>query len=144
MKSKTIIALLFIVGGISFLLGLYCCYSMYEKSCHLEHTRGIVKEMRVHKVYKHRKMRRIQEAVINYDTNKYGNYQISMRLSNPLIFQGTELTIWYNPERPEHVVIPYEDGLTWIMLLGFGLLCLVLGAIGVKGKKEEDFEEIRY
>lgn len=137
MKSKVIIYLLFFVGGISFFAGLYGLYWLYGQSDKMEHTVGVVTHLKTEKTYRHRKIVYKHTARIQYETKLYTTH-VRMQLHNPFISQGSKISLWYDPDCTEEVVIPSEDGIVWGSIGGFGALCLFLGTVIVKTKKYED------
>ena len=46
MKSKVIIFLLLFIGSISFIAGSYSLYRLYDKSNRMEHTVGVVTDLK--------------------------------------------------------------------------------------------------
>ena len=126
MKSKTIILLLFLIGGISFIAGSYGIYNLYDKSKKTEHTTGIVTHLKTERTYRHRKIYYKRTARIQYETKRYKSH-VRMQLHNPIIFQGSEISVWYNPDRTEEVIIPFEEGIIWGSIWAFGAFCLFLG-----------------
>lgn len=126
MKSKIIIFLLFFIGGISFIAGSYGIYNLYDKSKKTEHTTGIVTHLKTERTYRHRKIYYKRTARIQYETKRYQSH-VRMQLHNPFIFQGSEISVWYNPDRTEEVVIPFEEGIIWGSIWAFGAFCLFLG-----------------
>lgn len=131
MKSKVIIFLLLFIGGISFIAGSYSLYSLYDKSNKMERTIGVVTHLKTEKIYRHRKIRYKRTVRIEYETKRYSTH-VSMQLYNPFIFQGSEISLWYSPDRTEDVLIPSETGFIWGSIWIFGAFCLFLGIIIVK------------
>ena len=137
MKPKVIIFLLLFIGGISFIVGSYSLYSLYDKSNKMERTVGIVTHLKTEKTYRHRKIRYKHIARIKYDTKRYSTH-VSMQLYNPFIFQGSEISLWYSPDHTEEVLIPSEEGLIWGSTWVFGALCLLLGIVIVRKTKRHE------
>lgn len=134
MKSKFIAFLLLFIGGISFLAGSYGLYRLYDQASKMEHTVGVVTHLKTERIYRHRKQRYKHTARIQYKTKLYDTH-ISKELHNPFIFQGSEISLWYNPERTEEVIIPFEDGLVWGSTWIFSVCCLLVGGtITIYGK----------
>ena len=137
MKSKIVVVLLLLIGSISFLAGSYGLYKMYDQSDKMEHTRGVVTHLKTERIYRQRKWRYKHTARIQYKTKLYDTH-IRKELHNPFIFQGSKISLWYNPESTEEVIIPFEDGLIWGSSWIFGVFCLFVGIVIVKSKKHED------
>lgn len=137
MNSKIVVALLLFIGGVSFLFGSYGLYRMYDQSDKMEHTIGVVTHLKTERIYRHRKQRYKYIARIQYKTKLYDTH-IRKELHNPFIFQGSEISLWYNPERTEEVIIPFEDGLVWGSVWIFGTFCLFIGVVFVKFNKHEN------
>ncbi len=131
MKSKVVIFLLFFIGGISFIAGSYGLYSLYDQSGKMEHTVGTVTHLTTEKTYRHRKIYYKHTARIQYETKRYTTH-VRMQLHNPFILQGSEISLWYNPDRTEEVVIPSEEGIVWGSAWIFGAFCLSLGTVIIK------------
>mgnify|MGYP003397740053 CR=1 FL=1 len=132
MKQKVVGFVLLFVGVISILLASYGLYSLYDKSESMEHTVGFVKYLDTKRIHRYRKIRYENTAQISYDTKRYGNMYVGVKLYNPFIFQGDSISVWYSPERPEKIVIPMDDGIIYAFIVASGLLCLVLGVICVR------------
>lgn len=137
MKSKVVIFLLFFIGGISFIAGSYGLYSLYDKSGKMEHTVGTVTHLTTEKTYRHRKIYYKHTARIQYETKRYTTH-VRMQLYNPFILQGSEISLWYDPDRTEEVVIPSEEGIVWGSAWIFGALCIFLGTVIIKHGKYEN------
>lgn len=137
MKSKFFASLWLFIGGISFLAGSYGLYRLYDQAGKMEHTVGVVTHLKTEKIYRHRKQRYKHTARIRYKTKLHDTH-IRKELHNPFIFQGSEISLWYNPERPEEVIIPLEDGLVWGSVWIFGVFCLFTGA-GIATFKKKHF-----
>ena len=56
MKSKVIIFLLLFIGSISFIAGSYSLYRLYDKSNRMEHTVGVVTDLKTERIYRNRKV----------------------------------------------------------------------------------------
>ena len=68
MKSKVIIFLLLFIGSISFIAGSYSLYRLYDKSNRMEHTVGVVTDLKTERIYRNRKVRYKHTARIEYKT----------------------------------------------------------------------------
>lgn len=137
MKLKIIIFISLLIGGISFLTGMYGFYRLYERSGSMEHTTGVITHLETEKTYRHRKIRYKHTARIRYNTKQYDNI-VNMQVYNPFISQGDKISLWYNPDHTEQVVIPSEEGLIWGGTCVFGAFCIFIGVITIKAKKHED------
>lgn len=133
MKSKGIIFLLLFIGGILFVIGSYGIYNLYGKSQAMEHTVGVITHLKTERTYRHRKIYYKRMARIQYETKRYPTH-VRMQLHNPFILQGSEISLWYHPDRTEEVVIPFEYGFIWGSVWIFGAFCLFLGMVIVKTK----------
>lgn len=131
MKSKLIAFLLFFIGGISFLVGSYGLYELYDQSSKMEHTVGVVTHLKTERTYHYRKQRYKHTARIQYKTKLHDTH-VRRELYNPFIFQGSKISLWYNSERTEEVIIPFEDGLAWGSAWIFGVFCLFTGVVIVR------------
>ena len=78
----------------------------------MEHTVGVVTDLKTERIYRNRKVRYKHTARIEYKTKRYSSH-VRMQLYNPFIFQGSEISLWYYPDRTEEVVIPFEEGFIW-------------------------------
>lgn len=137
MKSKFIVFFLLLIGGISFLVGSYGLYRLYDQLDKMEHTIGVVTHFKTERIYRHRKQRYKHTARIQCKTKLY-DIHIIKELHNPFIFQGSEISLWYNPERTKEVIIPFEDGFVWGSTWIFGAFCLLVGVVIVKFEKHGD------
>lgn len=137
MKSKISIFLLLFIGSISFIAGSYNLYSLYDKSNKMEHAVGVVTHLKTERTYRHRKIYYKHTARIQYKTKLYSTH-VSMRLYNPFISQGSEISLWYYPDRTEKVIIPSEEGIIGGSIWVFGVICLFLGIVILKSIKHED------
>lgn len=137
MKSRVAILLLLFVGGISFIIGSYRLYGLYDKSKEMEHTEGVVMHLKKERTYRHRKIYCNTTARIEYQTKHYKTH-VRKQLHNPFVFQGSEFSLWYYPDRTEEVVIPSEECFICGSLGAFGALCLLLGIVIVKSIKHEN------
>lgn len=126
MKSKVVIFILLFIGSVSFIGCSYKLYSLCDKSSKMEHTVGVVTYLKTERTYRHRKIYYKRTAHIQYETKLY-NTHVNRQLYNPFIFQGSEVALWYNPDRTEEVIIPFEEGVIWGSIGVFGVLCLFLG-----------------
>lgn len=134
MKPKIVIFLLFFIGGISFIAGSYGFYNLYDKSCKMEHTIGTVTHLKTEYTYRHRKRYYKTTARIQYETKRYTTH-VRMQIHNPFVFQESEISLWYNPDRTEEVVIPSEECLVWGGAWTFGAICFFLGTVIAKAQK---------
>lgn len=134
MKSKFFLFLLLSIGCVSFMAGSYKLYSLYDKANKMEHTVGTIIHLKQEVTYRHRKRYYKNTAHIQYKTKLYDTH-VSMQLHNPFLFQGSEIALWYNPDRTEEVVIPSEEGIVWGSTWIFGALCLFLGIVIIKTQK---------
>lgn len=137
MRSKVAIFLLLFIGSIAWVAASYKLYDLYDQSNKMEHTVGIVTHLKRERIYRHRKQRYKYIARIQYKTRLYDTH-IRKELYNPFIFQGSEISLWYNPDRTEEVIIPSEEGMVWGSSWIFGVLCLLGGIIIIKAQKHED------
>ena len=137
MKSKVIIFLLLFIGSISFIAGSYNLYRLYDKSNRMEHTVGVVTDLKTERIYRNRKVRYKHTARIEYKTKRYSSH-VRMQLYNPFIFQGSEISLWYYPDRTEEVVIPFEEGFIWGSMWIFGTFCLFLGIVITKAQRNKN------
>lgn len=78
----------------------------------MEHTVGVVTDLKTERIYRNRKVRYKHTARIEYKTKRYSSH-VRMQLYNPFIFQGSEISLWYYPDRTEEVVTPFEEGFIW-------------------------------
>lgn len=134
MKSKFIALILLIFGGICFLTGSYGIYQLYDQSGKMEHTKGVVTHIKTERIYRNRKQIYKHIALIRYQTEHYPTH-VRKELHNPFIFQGSEISLWYNPEHTEEVLIPFEDGIASGGTLILGAVCLFWGTVTAKFKK---------
>ena len=134
MKSKFVRLLLLFIGGVSFVVGSYRLFSLFDKSNQMEHTVGVVTHLKTERTYRHRKIYYERTARIEYETKLYRTH-VRMRLHNPFVFRGSEISLWYNPDRTEEVTIPFEEGFIWGSLWAFGALCFFLGIVNCKISK---------
>lgn len=137
MKLKMILFLLLFIGCISFIAGSYKIYNLYDKSNKMEHTVGVITHLKKEVIYRHRKRYYKTTAHIQYKTKLYDTH-VNMQLYNPFLFQGSEIALWYNPDRTEEVIIPSEEGIVWGSTWVFGVLCLFFGIVIIKVQKHGD------
>lgn len=137
MKSKIIVFLLFFFGGLSCLTGLYGFYRLYDQSGKMVHTVGTVTHLKTETRYIRGKKRFKNTARIQYETPRYPTH-VSMQLYNPFISKGSEVSLWYDPESTEKVIIPSEEGILWGGACGLGALFLFLGTALVKKPKHKE------
>lgn len=134
MSTKVIAALLCILGGFTFLAGTYGFCRLYAQSTQTIHTTGIVTHLNTTKRYIRGKKRFKRTARIQYDTRLYTTH-INTQLHNPLISEGSKISLWYYPDHTEKVVIPSEGGIIYGGTCLLGALLLAPGvAMTISGK----------
>lgn len=136
MKSRLILFLLFTIGGISFLAGLYGFYKLYDQSDKTVHTVGVITHLDTEKRYIRGKKRLKTTARIQYETEHYTTH-VRMELHNPFVSQGSEVSLWYDPNATEKVILPSEENILWGGACGLGAFFLFLGITLAKAKKQE-------
>lgn len=139
MKHKSFAILLLFIGSISFLIGSYGLYRLYNQSDKMIHTTGVVTHLDVEskRMGSRRKYRYIRTARIEYKTDLYQTH-VTKKLNNPFIYQGDEIAVWYDPNYTENAIIPFDEGFLWGILDVFGVFCLSVGVIVIKSKKSTD------
>lgn len=139
MKHKSFAILLLFIGSISFLIGSYGLYRLYSQSDKMIHTTGVVTHLDVEskRMGSRRKYRYIRTARIEYKTDLYKT-NVTKKLNNPFIYQGDEISVWYDPNYTENAIIPFDEGFLWGGLDIFGIFCLSVGVIVIKSKKSTD------
>ena len=128
MKTKAVAFILLFMGCVSLAAGSYNLYCLYDKSSKTEHTTGTVTHLKTEKTYRHRKISYRHTAHIRYETKTH-KASVVMQLYNPFVFQGSEISLWYYPDRTDEVIIPSEEGIVWGSVWVLGALCLFSGAV---------------
>ena len=136
MKVKIIVFLLFLIGGLLSIVGLWGVYRLYDQSNQTIHTIGVVTHLTTEKRYIRGKQRFKSTARIQYETERYTTH-VNMQLYNPFILQGSKISLWYYPHHTEKVVIPSEQGILWGGTCGVGALFLLLGIACITTKKQK-------
>lgn len=131
MKPIVIKLSLFIFGGISFLVGLFGFYRLYDQSNKTIHTEGIVTHLEIDKKYIRGKARFENYARIQYETERYTT-NVNMKLHNPFVYQGSRISVWYYPDQAEKVILPSEESIFSGGALGLGAFFLFLGVLFIK------------
>lgn len=125
------------IGCITFAAGSYGLFDLYDKYDKMEHTEGTVTYLKTEKTYRHRKIYYKHTAIIEYYTGRYKT-RTSMQVYNPFISQGQGVTVWFNPQLPDEVVLPSEQGFVWSSLWIFSIICLFLGFVTSKNKHHKN------
>ena len=92
------------------------------------HTVGVVEECdRRKRLYKSGETRYEKTMVISYEADKYGTLYATIRSYYPFRKVGDELTLWYDPDDPSNIKLPFSDGISFILSIVIGSLIIHFG-----------------
>ena len=130
MNIKTIavfvLGILLILGGIKRLADVVIVSKTYV------HTACIVEQHNSEKVYKSGKLRHQNTMVISYETEKYGKLYTTLKSHYPFRKVGDKLPLWFDPNKPRNIKLPFSESCIGISLIVSGLVLIYLGIFIVK------------
>ena len=92
------------------------------------HTVGVVEECdRRKRVYKSGETRYEKTMVISYEADNHGTLYATLRSYYPFRKVGDELPLWYDPDEPSNIKLPFSDGISSIFSTVLGSLIIHLG-----------------
>lgn len=127
--QRIIVLFMFIVGGLLILGGVGGFYSLYKASQTYERTTGVVLKLRTKRVYRHRKYVYDTDMLVRYPTVRYGEVSASTKSYNPFRREGDGFLLWYNPDAPRDIRLPFSDCVLWGFLVASGAICVFGGVL---------------
>lgn len=133
MTYRRIVILLMLVGGACLLLGgMAGMYSLYEASQACGRTTGTVRRIQTKRIYRSRKIRYESRMQVCYQTPRYGKLVVSTENYNPFRSEGDEVLVWYHPDRPREIRLPWSECAVWGLLIAAGLTGICIGIVARK------------
>ena len=136
MNIKLTALVIFIVGAILTILGVISITSTVITSKNYKKTIGIVEKYETKRVYKHGKNKYESTMLISYETERFGKLYTTMESYYPFRKVKDELTLWYDPNKPRNIKLPFSE-IAWALIfipLGIGSILLSLMAVTIKKK----------
>ena len=97
------------------------------------HTVGVVEECdRRKRVYKSGETRYEKTMVISYEADNHGTLYATLRSHYPFRKVGDELPLWYDPDEPSNIKLPFSDGISYILSIVIGSLIIHFGLYIIK------------
>ena len=84
--------------------------------------------------------------LISYETERFGKLYTTMESYYPFRKVKDELTLWYDPNKPRNIKLPFSE-IAWALIfipLGIGSILLSLMAITIKTNKSINEQLITY
>ncbi|WP_295156880.1 hypothetical protein [uncultured Brachyspira sp.] len=135
--NKKIYELMFFILGIFLLLsGIIGFIYLFKTSKNYKHTVCIVEKYNRKKVYKYRKLRYENTMLISYETDKYGKLYTTLKSYYPFRKKGDKIALWYEPDKPRNIKLPFSEICIYILLTALGLISLYAGIIIIKNKAD--------
>lgn len=92
------------------------------------HTVGVGEECdRRKRVYKSGETRYEKTMVISYEADNHGTLYATLRSYYPFRKVGDELPLWYDPDKPENIKLPFSHGISFIFSTALGLILIRFG-----------------
>lgn len=92
------------------------------------HTVGVVEECDRRKmVYKSGETRYEKTMVISYEADNHGTLYATLRSYYPFRKVGDEFPLWYDPDKPENIKLPFSDGISSIFSTVLGSILIHFG-----------------
>ncbi|CRF35463.1 hypothetical protein BRSU_2673 [Brachyspira suanatina] len=100
------------------------------------HTVGVVEECdRRKRIYKSGETRYEKTMVISYEADNHGTLYATLRSHYPFRKVGDELPLWYDPDEPQKIKLPFSDSISYILSIIIGLLIIYFGIYIVNKNK---------
>ncbi|WP_420535850.1 hypothetical protein [Brachyspira intermedia] len=130
-----IIKVIILAAGILLILGAIVGFvSIFIASKKYVHTVCIVEQYNSKKVYKSRKLRYENTMLISYETERYGTLYTTLKSYYPFRKVGDELALWFDPNKPRNIKLPFSESCVYILLIVSGSIC-IYAVIWLYGKK---------
>ena len=105
-------------------------------------TIGIVEKYETKRVYKHGKNKYESTMLISYETERFGKLYTSMESYYPFRKVKDKLTLWYDPNKPRNIKLPFSE-IAWALIfipIGIGSILLssmaITKAVTIKKKNK--------
>ncbi|CRF35592.1 hypothetical protein BRSU_2757 [Brachyspira suanatina] len=134
MNIKIIKAAILTVGILLILGAISGFFSIFIASKKYVHTVCIVKQYNTKKVYKSRKLRYENTMLISYETERYGTLYTTLKSYYPFRKVGDKLTLWFDPNKPKNIKLPFSESCIYMLLIVSGSIC-IYAVIWLYGKK---------
>ena len=131
------VILLCVIGSGLTLVSLWNLSTLYGAFQTYEQSVGEVKQINTRKVYRYRKIRYEHEMIIGYPTLRYGELYVSRKYYWPFREKGDKVRVWYHPEHPREIFLPWEEGGLWGFLLASGVAGLAVGIYGNRNRNKK-------
>lgn len=132
MNIKIIKAAILTVGILLILGAIAGFVSIFIASKKYVHTVCIVEQYNSKKVYKSGKLRHQNTMIISYETEKYGKLYAKLKSHYPFRKVGDKLPLWFDPNKPRNIKLPFSESCIGISLIVSGLVLIYLGIFIVK------------
>ena len=70
--------------------------------------------------------------LISYETDKYGTLYTTLKSYYPFRKVGDKLALWYDPNEPRNIKLPFSEGILYILDTALGLIFISFGIYIVK------------
>ncbi|WPC36812.1 hypothetical protein PQQ32_07930 [Brachyspira hyodysenteriae] len=92
------------------------------------HTTGVVEECDRRKmVYESGETRYEKIMVISYEADNHGTLYATLRSYYPFRKVGDELPLWYDPDEPKNIKLPFSDSISSIFSTVLGSILIHFG-----------------
>ena len=132
MNIKIIKIAVFVLGILLILSGITGLASIVIVSKTYVHTVCIVEQHNSEKVYKSGKLRHQNTMIISYETEKYGKLYAKLKSHYPFRKVGDKLPLWFDPNKPRNIKLPFSESCIGILLIVSGLVFIYIGILIVK------------
>lgn len=127
--------LIFFAGIVLTLDGVRGLFSFINTKNYI-HTVGVVEEFGIKKrVYESGKIRYKNSMVISYEADNHGTLYATLRSYYPFRKVGDELPLWYDPDEPKNIKLPFSDSISNIFTIVLGRILISFGLDIVKKNK---------
>ncbi|ANN63616.1 DUF3592 domain-containing protein [Brachyspira hyodysenteriae] len=127
-KISIIGKILIVFAGIVLTLdGVAGLFSFIDTKNYI-HTVGVVEECdRRKRVYESGETRYEKTMVISYEADNHGTLYATLRSYYPFRKVGDELPLWYDPDEPSNIKLPFSDSISYILSIVIGSLIIHFG-----------------
>ena len=123
--------MIFFVGIFLTLWGVIGLYSFIGTKNYI-HTVCTVEQYNSKRVYRAKKTIYENTMLISYETDKYGTLYTTLKSYYPFRKVGDKLALWYDPNEPRNIKLPFSEGILYILDTALGLIFISFGIYIVK------------